>query len=291
MSAELRAAWADAVAAASSEDPNAAAAAERFDRVWCTLFGEPGPWPWIPAGEIASDVAWLVDRGPDGVALERLATWFRIPVPDADHGRGAVLHLCHLLATAEPDDPLFFAMTAAQWRAKWLDAATFAYVGLREIDGLATLYGRNMGRRQPRVVVEPLPEVWRSLQAIAHAHERIAATARGPGRTELRHWLDDVVEALAIQQRNEDLPQQLEARLFSTLLHGRAEQDSGLGSRTQIEGTRGEVRRAVPHLVRLPIRWRGETRWALALRLWIEQEVGAGEWQGPPWGADLSGAR
>jgi len=75
------------------------------------------------------------------------------------------------------------------------------------------------------------------------------------------------------------VPAALNERLREHLLTAFGGADDGLETAMQIECMRGHVRRAVPQLVRVPIVWRGETKKALALRLFVEQQGPEGRWQ------------
>lgn len=261
---------------------------------WRLLFGTAFVAPGVPEPVVCDDIVWLVTQPPTAAAHERLGALFasraqRVPDTVADD----LLRACNELRAARADHAIFGAMAEAQWRAKWTDAATFAYAGLREIDALVQSAGiRDEAGGGPRVVIEPLPAVWAALRALERRESELLVARYGSSASQ-PSWVDDVLEALALQERGVDLPRELEAGLLELLLFRFATPDRLLGTPAAIEGVSGAVRRAVPQLVRVPIRWRGETKMALALRLYVEHEVAPGEWQGPPWGVALQtdGAR
>ncbi|HEX6812323.1 MAG TPA: hypothetical protein VF384_11915 [Planctomycetota bacterium] len=236
----------------------------------------------LPAG--APDLAWLAAHFAEPAPIEdKLAALFaEVPMPSPKALSDGVLRLCHELVIARPTDPLFGAMAPEQWQAKWRDAASFAYVGLREVDALARTFGRDDAPPAPTVVIEPLPAVWEALRWL----ERRRSLQPGDAWQKGTSWIDPVIEALELQQKGEDLPVETNDHLRH-LLSRFGDKDRLLGTTTRIEGVPAQVRRGVPHLVRVPIRWRGETKKALALRLFVEQERPAGEWHGPPWGTAL----
>jgi hypothetical protein len=248
------------------------------------LFGARVDESGVMLGGRTRDRDWLEEHVDDRAPIEdKFAALFEeFPMPWPKALSEGVLRLCHELTIARPTDPLFGAMAPEQWQAKWRDAASFAYIGLREIDGLTCSLGRDSAPPAPRVVIEPLPAVWEALRWLERRGSMQPGDAWQKGTT----WIDPVLEALAMQQKGEDLPAETNDHLRE-LLSRFGDSDRVLGTTTQIEGVPGQVRRGVPHLVRVPIRWRGETKKALALRLFVEQEVAAGEWQGPPWGITL----
>ncbi len=282
-----REAWRAAAVACMAT--GAAREAGPCDTAMAQLFGAEPLAAAVPAIIRPRDVRRLREahapRAP-WIALQDVLRFADAPRPASV--RDAVLALTHLLALQTAGDALFGELRAAQWQAKWLDAATFAYVGLREIDSIL-LPGPGIPeeRRGPKVIVEPLPEVWAALQRIDRRLTAVSAVLRGNGAQARRSWLDDVVDGLAVQQRGEELPADLEKRLFEKLVHGFDEVDGVLGVPSQVEGIDGKLRRAVPRLVRVPIRWRGEAKTALALRLYVEHETAPGVWAPPPWGIAL----
>lgn len=198
--------------------------------------------------------------------------------------RHAVLALANSFATESTEGEFFAALGSERWRRKWTDCASFVYVGMRELDGLGSLTGLETLKLQPRIVVEPAPRSWRALRDFASACEAMcrAFDERGYYRTE---EIDVAIEALAKQQRGEDLAPEVEAKLLHWMLWGF--DSSGGSSSVEIEGVRGALRRAGPVLVRLPIRWKGETQNALGFRIFVEHEEATGTWAPPPWGVDL----
>jgi hypothetical protein len=288
---KYRRAWPEATRAAWREHAEALRAGDgsdlaRAEAAWSMLFGVS--LDASGAGELVSspDRVWLVGHaGEAASAHEKLVALFtavpmRLPAASSD----GVLRLCHELAVARPTDPLFTALPAAQWQAKWRDAAAFAYVGQREIDGLA--FGpcaATIPPAKPTVVVEPLPAVWQAVEWLLRRQEAVGDVLHPPaaGATRRARWITDVLAALRLQQKGEDLPAALEERLRDHLLSAFGGADDGLLTTIRIEGARGSLRRAVPQLVRVPIVWRGETKKALALRLFIEEQGPGGKWEPP----------
>ena len=257
------------------------------EKVLPILFGV-GSSDGMPQPGVAADLAWLRAQAQTGLAHDVLPQLFAaVPMPAPASIADGVLRLCHELAGARPDAALFTALAPEQWQAKWRDAAAFAYVGLREVDPLMRCVGRE---RLPsaRVVIEPLPRVWEALRWLAR-RSRDYWAVRSPDHDwhEGATWVDSVLEVLARQQRGEQVPPELEASLLRMLLESFDEPDTLAGTISHVDGVRTPLRRADPHFVRVPIRWRGEVKQALALRLYVEQQDAAGRWHGPPWGLAL----
>jgi hypothetical protein len=263
----------------------------RCDAAFAVLTGAPLLAPGVVGEADASDVEHLERTKGPGDPWPRLRALFTtIAAPEAATVRHAMLGLSHALATASVDGEFFVAMAPEQWRAKWLDGAAFVHVGLRQVDALSI--PRRMQRvRPPRVVVEPLPRVWAALRRLDQRTEEVRRLLHPDWthRTQ-RSWIDDVLDALAAQAVGKELDAKLEARLLQVLLRSFIESDRLLDLPVELEGDLGRFRRAGPYLVRIPIRWRGETRRALALHLLVEQEVSPGVWQPPPWGIVLDAA-
>ena len=275
-----RAAWQECAEASRSGD---AAELTRAEQAWSILFGTALDASGVGKAVVSPDRAWLLihkdDTASAGGKLAGLFAAVRMPAPVATSD--GVLRLCHELAIARAADPLFAAMPSLQWQAKWSDAAAFAYVGLREVDGLAFGPGIVTAPPAPAVVVEPLPAVWEAVEWLQRrcdaAHDAVfPRAADAPSR---RPWIADVVEALRLQQNGEDVPPALNERLQQHLLTAFGGADDGLGTAMRIEGIGGSLRRAVPQLVRVPIVWRGQTKKSLALRLFVEQQGAEGRWQ------------
>lgn len=263
--------WRDSAAAcrAAGVAPELAMVEAALPILFGATMGEHG----LPAPAPSVDLAWLrAHKDERATVHDKLAALFAaVPMSKPAAMSDGVLRLCHVLACAAATDPLFGAMPAEQWRAKWVGAGSFAYVGLREVDSLMRCVGRELLRKPPQVVIEPLPEVWEALRWLERRHDDLR-TVRHPETDWHEHgsWVDPVLEALAIQQRGEDLPQKLHDRLREMLLWSFDAPDLLLGTTTELEGVAAPVRRAEPQLVRVPIRWRGETKKALALRLSVE---------------------
>jgi len=257
------------------------------------LFGASLDACGVPVPASASDLAWLSDRAllreradaqrpPRGVLQQLFAD---VAMPDPRAMSDGVLRLCHALVEARPDSPLLAELTPAQWRAKWLDAATFAYAGLREVDQLVRAVGREQ-LPKARVLVEPLPEVWRALRWLDLREQALFRLRQGQpddGASESASWVDPVLAALERQSRGEEIDAELNDRLAAMLLESFDEPDILQGTPSAIEGVKGDVRRATPQLVRIPVRWRGEVVRAVALRLYVEHQDAAGQWQPSPW--------
>jgi hypothetical protein len=276
---DVRRAWAGGVAAAQS-----AAGAKELDRVrtaMTVLFGANVDDSALPVPVVAPDLRWLERRAAETQpAGEKLAALFAgVAVPRPVAWSDGVLQLCRSLAEARATDPLFGAMTPQQWQAKWRDAAAFAYVGLREVSPLVTLAGRMQVKDLPTVVVEPLPAVWEALRWIERRQDDFLVVKWPDWGKHSSAWLEPVLEALAAQQRGEDVPAELNKQLLDMLMFNFDASDCLLGVSTCIAGVPAQVRRAVPQLVRVPIVWRGETKKALALRLFVEQQGPDGKWQ------------
>jgi hypothetical protein len=243
----------------------------------------------LPVPVVAPDHAWLRSNAAhvDEANARLTALFTALPTAVPESMADGVLRLCHLLVTAEPTAPVLAAMAPAQWRAKWRDAATFAYVGLREVDCAMRAVGKSRLRAPPRVVVEPLPEVWTALRWLDRRRAAALAVDYPDLRRAERSWVDAVLDALSTQQRGEELPSAAEAQLLHLLLDSFDAPDLLLGALTEVDGVAPPLRRAVPHFVRVPVVWRGEVRKALALRLHVEQQDERGQWHGPPWGIAL----
>lgn len=247
------------------------------------LFGSGALAPGIPLADVAPDFAFFAANGKGATAAlqpwQLLGAMFSATVVEEPRSvRDHAINLAHTLAMQKADHEVFRPLGAHVWRAKWFDAAAFTYVGLREIDALYTEACDRSRQQKPRIVIEPVPAVW---AAIARLEAGLWSLSRGPA------WVqsaDPVLEALAVQQRGEDLTPEVEAMLLERLCIIFGTPDLSLGCVTSIEGL-GRVRRAPVQLVRIPIQWRGVTRRALALRLHVERETESGDWQAPPWGA------
>ena len=273
---ELAACW-RAQAAACAASPGADFAT--VEQAMTILFGCGARDPGLVEPAVAPDLVWLhAQQQPAASVQDRLSALFAaVPMREPKAMSDGVLRLCHELGAARASDPLFAALAPAQWQAKWLDAAMFAYAGLREVDCCVRAVGREKIPEAPRIVVEPLPEVWHALRWFDRRHTDLRAV-RWPGDDKGGSWVDPVLDALALQQRGEDLPPKLHERLLHMLLWSFEAPDLLLGIATEIEGA-GMVRRAMPQLVRVPVVWRGETKKALALRLFLEQERPGGKWE------------
>ena len=277
---ETRAAWGRLAASCRGSSPSAQIDLARVESQMPVLFGANVDSSGVLRPRDPPDRAWLRAHAADESRVDqKLAALFAaMPMSSPGSLSDGVLRLCHELTIAQPADPLFGAMDARQWRAKWRDAASFAYLGLREVDCLAVPYGRASEPPAPRVIVEPLPAVWEALRWL---DRRIRDPRPGDGWLLEPSWVDPVLDALALQQKGQDLPADLNDHLRLTLLRRFQGRDKLLGTTTQIEGCPGQVRRAVPQLVRLPIQWRGQTKKALALRLFIEQQGPDAGWREP----------
>lgn len=255
----------------------------RAETAWSMLFGVALDASGVGEPVASPDRTWLARNAAVAAhAGEKLAALFAaVPMPAPRASSDGVLRLCHELAIACPTDPLFATMTALEWQTRWRDAAAFAYVGLREVDGLA--FGPCAAEAAPpgpMVVVEPLPAVWEALAWLQRRNDAVrdvmhprAAGARRPP------WIEDVLAALRLQQDGEDVSAPLNERLREHLLTAFGGADDGLETAMRIEGFHVNVRRAVPQLVRVPIVWRGQTKKGLALRLFVEQQAPDGRWQ------------
>jgi hypothetical protein len=248
------------------------------ERSWQILFGVDSIFPGLPGTIPAPDHGWLARRrDAPGEVDDVLPGMFEaLPFDDPSSFADGMLHICHELSTARPADPVFSALPHRAWQQKWNDAAAFAYVGLREVDVASRISGLEPLPDDLRIVIEPLPEVWRAIRFVDLLDDELAAL-RFPGSNyaDGKSWVDPVLTALAIQQAGNELPPDLRDDLISLLLEAFDEPDLLLGTISEIEGLRSPVRRAVPRLVRLPIVWQGEVVQVLALRLFVE-EVGEG---------------
>jgi len=262
------------------------------DEAMALLFGAAAVVPGVPQPAVSLDLLWLRRRaqqpGPSHEVLPELfgAVKAEQPRSMAD----GVLRLCHLLANAEANDAVFGELTKQQWRAKWRDAASFAYVGLREVDCASRAVGIESFPKIPRVVIEPLPEVWRALRWLdLKSDELTKITHPHLGGGEPRSWIDEVLAALEVQQRGERLSDEQNLELVELLVYAFGEPDMLLGTVSELDGVQAALRRAEPRFVRLPIRWRGEVHRVLALRLYVQQQGdgGDGDWRDPPWGVTL----
>lgn len=275
-------------ALAEAQDTEAWANLRRTDAALALLFGtaEP-PMPGLPGPVELRDVQQLLRMaGEPADPWTRLDTLFtRVSAPAPRTVREAVLELAHTLVGEGTGAELLQAMAPGQWRRKWADCAAYAYVGMRELDCLMSPVGIEPFPFRPRVLVEPVPRSWQALRRVAALGEGICHELTGrPGFYHLPA-IDDAIAALSVQSRGGTLDQALEERLRGHLLAS-FEQD-GPASEVTVTGIDGQLRRTGPHLVRLPLRTGGRTVQALAFRLLVEHEDGAGVFRPPPWGVEL----
>jgi hypothetical protein len=145
-------------------------------------------------------------------------------------------------------------------------------------------------RSRPPVVIEPLPASFAALRELDRALCRIRPTRLPPRLVERRteaEWWTDLLAELDAQTRGADPDPQRQQRLFQVLLRQFDAADMLAGTESHLDGIAGSLRRAGPFLVRVPIRWHGETKHALALRMFVEHAAKPGAWAGPPWGCEL----
>lgn len=284
--AEQRNAWHRAITAALT--PRLQQDLRRIDAALLNCFGTEALMPGIVGVAAMPDVARL--RG----ASSRADVWRTLadalapaPTTTARNLRDGVLAVASALYEAKADDAICSELTASQWQAKWRDVALFHYVALRQIDGQAIPLCESPLRRMPRLVIEPLPEVWAHLCELHRLQNRVEESLRDePPAANEHSWLDDVCLALEYQNRGENVPHHLASSLLHVLRTAFTVTDEGLEQPVPIEGLPGAFRRAIPQLVRVPIQWRGQRRVALALRLFVEHEQ-AEMWNPPPWGVEL----
>jgi hypothetical protein len=130
-----------------------------------------------------------------------------------------------------------------------------------------------------------VPHAWRALRRLASLCAGLSKALTGSEGFYNEEAIEGAIEALAVQSRGEALDEKVEESLRHLLLWGF--EDGGPVSAVPIEGVQGALRRVHVALVRLPIRWKGEARTALAVRLVVEHEASAGRWEPPPWGIGL----
>jgi hypothetical protein len=259
---------------------------------WFALFGKPDTpiMSGVPGRYRLRDVERLAATDAASPWLALLDAHREVDAePDASV-RDALLHATHVLATETSTDPLLAAMPMDRWQAKWRDTADWLYVGLREVDVLLAPFGGRLLRSQPTVVIEPLPASFAALRELDRALCRIRLT-RLPSRVAQHseaEWWQDLLAELDVQTRGADPDAERQQRLFTVLLRQFVASDMLAGTESNLGGIQGALRRAGPFLVRVPIRWRGETKHALALRMYVEHAPTPGKWTGPPWGRELN---
>ncbi|MBZ0150088.1 MAG: hypothetical protein K8J09_01050 [Planctomycetes bacterium] len=206
------------------------------------------------------------------------------PASPAESVREAVVQAMHELVVAAPDDELLNPLGLAFWRTKWFDAAAFGYVGLCDPGGLLLPSSEPRVPRRPQLVIEPLPGVLRALRVAYARLVDIDGSLQVPSRASLGlQCIDDMLTMLDAQGRGQEAPREVRARLWRWMLQDvqlEVAESGGAVDRSHV----WPLRCSGLYLVRLPIRWRGETRMALAFRHWVECGDQSGAWSLPPWG-------
>lgn len=254
------------------------AALSASDAQVAAFMGRPTalPMPGVPDIYAFPDALWLLQQPSRAPWLQLQAMHAAILPREPASVRDAFLVVAHELATERSHSELLQALPAAAWQAKWQDAGQWLYLGLREIDALMAVSGESDRRGKPTVVVEPLP---RTLAAL-----RAATRMLTPGRDPL---FSDLEQALRDQEAGREVDAERQGRLLAALTTWFGMTDCASGATTRLPGIEGTMRRSRPYLVRMPVRWHGETRQALALRLFVEREAKPGNWEPPPWGVEL----
>lgn len=207
-----------------------------------------------------------------------------------DDLRARLMVVAHELATETPDDPLLQALGRDRWRSKWLEEANYTYLALRETDPLTYVIDSPPEATRPRLLVEPLPRTLAALREAAAASERVRKTFSDPG-TEPQQGMVQLVEdlqaILAAQQAGADPDAERLDRSWQALQRWFVAEDPREGAIASLEGIEGGIRREGVFLVRVPIRWQGQDKTALAFRLYAMHQEPDGTWQLPPWGPEL----
>ncbi|MCU0867895.1 MAG: hypothetical protein MUC36_29265 [Planctomycetes bacterium] len=279
-----RDAWQSAVEAATAGQQGKVlrVAAVANDSALRMLLGsEVGPMPAVigPLSPGHSVDRLLLATADPAPWWERLAV-----VHERGPGKGSdlrtlVLRVAHELATEAPDDDWLAAYGHAGWRRKWLDLADYTYVGVREVDVLAGVLCRGEDVERPRLLVEPLPRSFAALQAAFRDTDAVyAAIGDAPISTDFVQQIGDCLALLDHQRGGTEPPMELLDRVWQMLLHG-FDQSQRDCPETRLEGIAGPLRRTGCHLVRIPIRWRGEHTSAVAFHWWVDHREPDGSWR------------
>jgi hypothetical protein len=288
MPAPMRGQW-DAATERCDKDVRDRLAA--VDVTWRKLFGDPvtpamagvpGRYSWRDVVRIAATTA-----GSPWLAL--LEAHSEVDAKPDVSVRDAFVHATHVLATETSTDPLLAAMPMDLWHAKWRDTADWLYLGLREVDVLGEPASAHELTTRPTVLIEPLPASFAALRELDRASLLVLAGCGGEEFAKEREakWWPDLLAELDAQTRGAAPDPGRQVRLLDVLLQQFDAVDMLAGTESNLDGIAGALRRAGPFLVRVPIRWRGETKHALALRMYVEHAPTPGKWTEPPWGREL----
>lgn len=203
---------------------------------------------------------------------------------ECNHLRDCVLEACRLVIASEPKAGWWFHVDEPCEMARRRQCATYIYVGLREVDMTRGLLLRSGETRNPIVLVEPKPDLWKQWR---RCFEKLGESAKALAvdvdyyRRELK-LVDLALRLLDIEHQRRvnaeasgELYDEIIAYLLTELKYG-----SESGATVRIESI-GPMRRTGAYLVLVPVSVDGVREEAVALRVATEVRASSGAWEAP----------